>query len=300
MSTACMVLFPYSGYGPDDRDRAENFRKIINTCRANVKDRPTVVVLNKDTVRRGAAKAFLDEFNKPSKRDEVDIHEVWSVDSCQMWLAGWGYLLDSPEAPSRIVQVPGDIDVIEDIDLFLGNLKKFIKVNFAQMFVGDYVGRGTSAKDLIDRYGTLPLLANWFPAVSHKILGLKLSKPRSEFLNIDTGLLEKLLAKRKFAYEQTLNMLIRAWDVKTEDENSLVEAYFLGRISDDATYRNYRECIDQIERTERMLRLIWRELNDPVRTGRSYSDFIDNYFVLDQRSTAIRGTAVVTIRNLIK
>lgn len=300
MTTRTVILFPYSGY-EGNKTREENFLGVVDQCRKVTGTTP-LVVLNRDTELRRAAATFLTEFGDDGA---VEILKVWSVDTCQMWLAGWGHIIDHYPKTTRIAQVPGDIDLIEDKPSFLAELRNFLRAKTPAIIVGDFkTGQTLSAKDLIDLYGTLPLLANWFPEVSKGILGIPLSKPRSEFLNIKRDVLQKLLDYRKFAYEQTLNMLIRLWHRGGLNWTDGIDRFDLGVVRDDSKYREYRDCLDQVERTERMLRLIWREIHEPKPpedpTGyKEYRDYINDYILHDQRSTAIRETAIITIRNLI-
>mgnify|MGYP000311785464 CR=1 FL=1 len=146
-------------------------------------------------------------------------------------------------------------------------------------------------------------MANWFPEITQKILKkpLALNKPRSEFINIDIGVLQELLAKKVFAYEQTLNILIQAWDFNKKDWVYSIHNYNLGSFTDDGGIRQYAECVNQIERTERMMKFLWREKYKPSKNSgnQKYQEFIDKYHNLDLISTAIRENSRVTIRNLL-
>ena len=293
MSTKVVIMFPYSGYDSGS-DRERLFWKTINLCRRMTANPRPVVVLNKDTERRGQAGTFLAD----PRLANVDIHKVWSVDTCQMWLAGWGYVIDGPQNVSRIVQLPGDLDMVKEEVTFFNSLRAFVALSEPwDIIIGDFsTGERFGAKDLIDQYGTYALLANWFPEISQKILSLPLNKPRSEFLNIRVRTLEELLNFRKFAYEQTLNMLIRSWDLSAENWRYQIHSFQLGTLQDEIGFRRYRDCLDQIERTERMLKLLWREIYEPLYTS---GDFINQYHRLDQRSTSIRENARITIRTLL-
>lgn len=298
MATKTVIMFPYSGYKANTT-REELFWEIISHCREVADDPAPLVVLNRDTERRDQAQVFL----RDRRSKEVTIHRAWSVDSCQMWLAGWGALIDSCPDASRVVQLPGDIDAVADKRGFFASLGVFIALREPwDLVIGDFAtGEMFSAKDLIDLYGTYPLLANWFPEISRKIQTLPLYKPRSEFLNMSCTALEGMMSCRKFAYEQTLNMLIRSWDFDRRNWKHRIASHRLGTLHDDRTFRQYRECLDQIERTERMLRLVWREVNEPPPGApqTTYKEFNDEYDKLDQKSTAIRENARLTIRSLL-
>lgn len=317
MKTWVMISFPYGGYGRGSA-RERNFRALVDSCCSNLPGCKPLVVLNRDTEQKplpsggsgngsgGQAQAFLDEFGEGGRQaGMVDIMRVWSVDTCQMWLAGWGRILDRDDvAPAdHIATLPGDIDIIADTMGFLHQaLPAFLKGRVDDIVIGDFTaGEALSAKDLIDRYGTLPLLANWFPDTSKALLEKHISKPRSEFLNVRCEVLEELLLRhRKFAYEQTLNLLIRAWDGAAATWRYSVGRTDLGVIEDSREQRKFRDCLDQIERTERMLRLIWRETHEPDNpSSPAYAEFVDRYTHLDRFSTAVRETAVITLRNLL-
>jgi hypothetical protein len=45
----------------------------------------------------------------------------------------------------------------------------------------------------------------------------------------------------------------------------------LGTLSDNKSFRNYRSSIDQIERIERMLALLWREIKAPKKDRQGHA-----------------------------
>ncbi|MGK7924681.1 MAG: hypothetical protein AB4290_05400 [Spirulina sp.] len=315
MTSKVVITFPYSGYEANDA-RETIFWQIVEMART-VDDRP-IVILNKDTENRERAKVFTQD--KRSKENEkiVEIVRVWSVDTCQMWLAGWGYVIDNYESADRVVLLPGDIDTVMNGKRFFALLKTFIVAKAPDIAIGDFTSfTRDSSKELIDTYGTYALLANWFDEVSRAIQSLPLLKPRSEFLNIRISVLRKLLSYRKFAYEQTLNMLVRSWDFQQHNWIYDINIHLLGQLQDDKELRKYRDTLDQIERTERLLKLLWREVHEPQKPKREdyssdakyqeeiekynakYKEFVDNYHMLDQQSTNIRDSARITIRSLL-
>lgn len=323
MSTQVVIMFPYSGYDPDTdlgKQREKIFWKVVETCRTitATEDRLPVVILNRDTQKRGNAQAFLADpranQDGDSKNRQVSIRRTWSVDTCQMWLSGWGDVLDTANVKDddHIVQLPGDVDVVDDNTYgqsFFDKLSTFIDMRSWDIVVGDFTSGDTfNAKELIDLYGTFALMANWFPDIAQRIRRLPLKKPRSEFINIRVKTLNELLEHRKFAYEQTLNMLIRSWDPEKKDWKYKIKTEALGTLKDDSTFRQYRDCLDQIERTERMLKLLWREVNEVdakllqvnhQEYKEQYQAYIDFYDRLDRRSTSIRENARIIIRNIL-
>ena len=345
-NTIILVIFPYGGYTKDDKNLENNFWELIKKCQKYSKYKP-IVVINRDTIIGKKAERFSkqnlvvnnniveiskkDSLLNPNAADNlkknVDLLEVWSVDTCQMWLHGWGQIIDknenlpSGEKIERIIQLPGDIEKITDKPDFYKKLNDFCstsictidddtssKVSCYDIVLGDFETEKFVGKSLIDSYGTFPLLANWFPKISKKIFSLKIYKPRTEFLNLRVDILKKLLEYRPFAYEQTLNMLINLINLRDEKRDDKqkefkysIGRYNLGNIEDHSDYRDYQECLDQIERTERMLKYLWREANAPEDTedDQEFKKFMDDYDFLCQRSQAICETARVTIRSLL-
>jgi len=316
-----IIMFPYSGYDNNTQPRkarGEMFCELIDTIRnhtEDIVDKKPVIILNRDTERRGQAKALLDS----SLSQELDIQRVWSVDTCQMWLHGWGYLIDR-DAPwttckrigknntkkqiDRIVLLPGDIETASD-RFFSRDLRLFASATKPKVVVGDFeTGERLGAKEMIDIYGTYPLLANWFPEISKCVRDLPLERPRSEFINISLDVLSEILGYRKFAYEQTLNIIIRCWNFSRKTWKYEPQPVPLGPVKDDSEGRRYRECMDQIERSERLLKLLWREIHDPeegvadIRFG-DYRELSDRYEDLDRRSTDIRDTSRIIIRSFL-
>ena len=70
-------------------------------------------------------------------------------------------------------------------------------------------------------------------------------------MNIKTSVLKDLLINnRNFAYEQTLNFIIKCWDYDKAKWKYNITTSPLGSLSDNKSLRDYRSCIDQIERIE--------------------------------------------------
>ena len=298
MTIHSIIIFPYSGY-KEGSQREKMFWDIVQCCRQVNKNKAPIVVLNHDTEEQKQAKSFLKDTR--TVNEEVQILRAWSVDTCQMWLNGWGHIIDSPETTDedRIVLLPGDIDTVAIKDEFISKLESFIVMGRWDIIIGDFSsGSRYNAKELIDWYGTYALMANWFPKVARGIHNKHLNKPRSEFLNIKVKVLRELLGFRKFAYEQTLNILIRSWDFDKDDWKYEPNVENLGELKDDTSSRQYRDCLDQIERTERMLKLLWREIKYRDKNN-SPSEFINLYDQLDRNSTSIRENSRIIIRNFL-
>ena len=288
-------IFPYTGYNKGSR-REELFWRLTGIAQ-KIDPRP-VIVINEDTCDRGQASAF---FADPRQNGtEFDIIKVWSVDTCQMWLHGWGHIFDHYPNVDRIVQLPGDIDYVEDESEFTNILRVFITHSAFDIVIGDFkISDRFGAKMLIDEYGTYPLLSNWFPQLTQAIFELSIFRPRSEFLNFNAQTLRDLLRFRKFAYEQTLNILISAWDFEKNIWRYEVSAFSLGSVKDDSSQRQFLATLDQIERTERLIKLRWREIYLPLSNNDNYAQFLSLYNKLDRHSTAVREAAGITIQALL-
>ncbi|MBN1870896.1 MAG: hypothetical protein JW847_10010 [Candidatus Omnitrophica bacterium] len=294
-----VIIFPYRGY--ENNKRCEwYFWWTVDRCK-KIDPRP-IVMLPTDTVIRQDAASFL----KDERCQTLEVVQTWSVDTCQTWLAGWGHVLDKYPEAERIVLLPGDLDYVNEDVEFYDNLGGFIETSSSDIAIGDFgTGNKYSAKGLVDTYGSYPLLANWFPEVSKRIRSLPLHRSRSEFLNIKTSVLRDLLINnRNFAYEQTLNFLIKCWNHDESKWRYHISVSPLGSLSDNKSFRNYRSCVDQIERIERMLSLLWREIKEPKKkTGVSdkkfeeqYAVFSDEYDKLCTKSNGILETARTTLR----
>lgn len=297
-----ILIFPYTGY--ENNKKCEwYFWWTIDLCKTI--DPKPIVALSRDTVIRGEAISFL----KDPRFKTLEVLEVWSVDTCQTWLAAWGHILDFYPETERIVTLPGDIDFVHEDLAFYENLKRFVESSDSDIAIGDFrTGDKSSAKGLVDTYGTYPLLANWFPEISKNIRAMPLIRPRSEFLNIKTPILRDLLINnRKFSSEQTLNFLIKSWDHAEAVWRHKVTSMQLGTLSDIKSFRDYRGCVDQIERLEWMLSLLWREIKEPKKKKgvpdkqfeAQYSEFSDEYDKLRTRSKAAMETARTTLRALL-
>ncbi len=297
-----VIIFPYQGY--ENNEQCEwYFWWTIERCK--LIDPKPIVVIPRTTVIRGDAVSFL----KDERSKDLEIIETWSVDTCQTWITGWGHVLDNYPETKRLVQLPGDMDHVNDDVHFYNNLTDFIEITDSDISIGDFgTGDKYSAKSLVDTYGTYSLLANWFPEISQGIRSLPLHRPRSEFLNIKTSVLRDLLINnRNFAYEQTLNFLIKSWNYDEAKWKYNVSISPLGSLSDNKSLRDYRSCIDQIERIERMLSLLWREIKEPRKKNsvddasfeEQYTAFSTEYDNLRTKSKGIMETARTTLRALL-
>ncbi len=299
MNSKPVIIFPYRGY--ENNEKCEwYFWWTVDRCK-EIDSRP-IVMLPRDTVIRQDAASFL----KDKRSKALEVVQTWSVDTCQTWLAAWGHVLDNYPKTERIVQLPGDIDYVKEDVEFYDNLTGFIKITSSDIAIGDFgTGDKYSAKGMVDTYGTYPLLANWLTEIAQGIKSLPLHRPRSEFLNIKTSVLRDLIINnRNFAYEQTLNFLIKSWNYEKGEWKYNISTHPMGSFSDDKSFRAYSGCIDQIERIERIISLLWREIKEPKKNDsvsdkefeEQYTAFSNEYDHLRSKSKGITETARTTLR----
>ena len=99
--TRVSLIFPYIGDDDEVRDKLiQIIEAILKTGNnLNTSNMKPVLIVNKDTVYRQMYKKFENYLGKKGKiglldKDKIDIKEVWAVDTCQMWLAGFGKIID--------------------------------------------------------------------------------------------------------------------------------------------------------------------------------------------------------------
>ncbi|HKQ03763.1 MAG TPA: hypothetical protein VJ464_01425 [Blastocatellia bacterium] len=243
------------------------------------------------------ARARFDNFLATEIKPHSKIIEAWCVDTCQMWLTGLGRASDDNDALAAVYWlIPGDFDY-DNVE----GKKVLAKFEEIPMFV--YQGREVdlslgeikvplnSAKQLIDTYGTYGLLYNWFPAEAQGIR-LITDKPRTEFFAISDSYLKYVLSKRWYAYEQTIVLLLHAMSGQNPVRG--IRKVELGKIQDEDQGRSRLEgAMQQVERTERVLKLFWRERHGDDRAWR------ERFRVLDRQSEQVRGAAMVIFEQIL-
>jgi hypothetical protein len=114
-------------------------------------------------------------------------------------------------------------------------------------------------------------------------------RPRSEFFAVRHGFLSEVLRHRWYPYEQTVFMLLQA-----VFGNKRISRFLVGNISDLPEGREpLNSAMQQVERTERLLKSVWRQRNH------SRPNWTDQYRVLDSQSEQLRRTAFVILQNLL-
>jgi hypothetical protein len=215
-----------------------------------------------------------------------------------MWLTGLGKACDGNEALAAIYWlIPGDFQYdtteghevlakLEEIPMFIYDERGI------DLSLGEIKVPLNSAKQLIDTYGTYGLLYNWFPTEAQGIR-LITDKPRTEFFAISDSYLRYVLSKRWYAYEQTIVLLLHAMGAGLQPIRP-IRKIELGSIQDEEQGRSRLEgAMQQVERTERVLKLFWRERHSEDRAWR------EQFRVLDRQSEQIRGAAMVIFEQIL-
>jgi hypothetical protein len=244
------------------------------------------------------------KYDERNKKDFSDFRDVcvekhsrvidaWCVDTCQMWLAGLGAAYDQENSPGDSYWIiPGDFDYAsehgDDVLGILPQLPNVVMNHDQDICLGEIEVPLNSSKQLIDTYGTYGLLYNWFPHEAQEIR-LKTDKPRTEFFAISHSFLREVLRQRWYAYEQTIIILLQAILGKKR-----IHTEKLGKISDLPQGRDtLSAAMQQVERTERVLKLFWRERNQ------QQADWSERFKKLDTQSGQIRSAALVILENLL-
>jgi hypothetical protein len=223
-----------------------------------------------------------------------EVVDAWAVDSCQMWLAGFGKAFDIKVTGEDVYWlIPGDFSYSttpgQKLVAVLPSLPDAVSAHEQDFAVGETKASPNSSKQLIDIYGTYGLLYNWFPQEAQEIRRIT-DKPRTEFFAIRHSFLREILRQRWYAYEQTIVILLHGVIGRKR-----IHMMPLADVSDLPQGRDtLAAAMTQVERTERVLKLFWRERNE------HQADWPDRFRVLDAQSEQIRGAALVILQNLMR
>ncbi|MGA2863330.1 MAG: hypothetical protein ABSF95_02470 [Verrucomicrobiota bacterium] len=253
--------------------------------------RPLTVMDRKTYYAREADPAFLD-FKRNTIARHSDILDAWCVDTCQMWYSGLGQASEQGGSEDVYWLVPGDFNygtpVGQEVLGRLHDLPEIIAELDQDLCIGEIATDHNDSKQLIDTYGTFALLYNWFPAEAQEIRQFT-ERPRSEFFAIRHRFLREVLLQRWYAYEQTVVMLLQAVFSQRR-----ISRFFVGHISDLPEGReSLASAMQQVERTERVLKSLWRERNQP-RPG-----WTEQYHLLETQSERVRRTALTILQSLL-
>ncbi len=286
-----VVIYPIRQ--PESGGDLEELYRLISRLDAD-KDRyarPITVMDHKTRLASARDKSFL-EFRTGTLAPHSDILDAWCVDTCQMWYSGLG-LAFSRGAPGDVYWlIPGDFNYGSARGReVLGRLHDLPEICLElgeDICIGEIATDHNNSKQLIDTYGTFALLYNWFPTEAQEIRGYT-ERPRSEFFAIRHEFLAETLAQRWYAYEQTVVVLLQA-----VLNHKRISRFLVGEISDLPEGRDsLASAIQQVERTERVLKSLWREHNEAA------AGWSDRYRLLEAQSEQVRRTALSILQNLL-
>jgi hypothetical protein len=286
-----VIIYPFR-QPEDGSDLVELYQLIarLNTEKDKYA-RPITVMDRKTHYRAEQNTAFLN-FRKNTVARHSDILDAWCVDTCQMWYAGLGMAYEKGAPEDVYWLIPGDFNygttVGKEVLGRLHDLPEICLELHQDLCIGEIETDHSNSKQLIDTYGTFGLLYNWFPTEAQEIRQYT-ERPRSEFFAVRHGFLQEVLRQRWYAYEQTMVMLLQAIFGQKQ-----ISRFFVGNISDLPQGKDsLGSAMQQVERTERVLKTFWRERNEP-RSG-----WTDQYRLLENQSEQVRRTALIILQNLL-
>jgi hypothetical protein len=253
--------------------------------------RPLTVMDRKTHYAMEGSPAFL-KFRRDTVARHSDLVDAWCVDTCQMWYAGLGRAFELGGPQDVYWLIPGDFNygtvIGQEVLSRLHDLPEIIAELDQDLCIGEIETDPGNVKHLIDTYGTFALLYNWFPAEAQQIRQLT-ERPRSEFVALSHRFLREVLRQRWYAYEQTMVMLLQAVFGRRR-----ISRFFVGNISDLPEGReSLASAMQQVERTERVLKTLWQERNEPTR------GWTERYRTLEAQSEQVRRAALVILQNLL-
>ena len=250
-----------------------------------VMDRKTHFTMNGDSTFR--------DFRRDVVARHSDILDAWCVDTCQMWYSGLGLAFEKGGDRDVYWLIPGDFNygtpTGHEVLGHLHDLPEIILELDQDFCIGEIATDHNNSKQLIDTYGTFALLYNWFPAEAEEIRQFT-ERPRSEFFAVHHSFLRQALAQRWYAYEQTVVMLLQAVFNKQR-----ISRFFVGNISDlPEGKESTASALQQVERTERVLKAVWRERNH------DRPEWLEDYRQLEIQSEQVRHAALTIFQHLLK
>ena len=286
-----VVIYPFKQ--PGEYSDLESLYELVARLdgERDIYARPITVVDRKTYAANEHNKEFL-AFRKKVVARHSDILDAWCVDTCQMWYSGLGMAADRGMDGDVYWLIPGDFNygtkTGHDV---LGRLHDLPEISLEleqDLCIGEISTDHNNSKQLIDTYGTFALLYTWFPAEAVEIRQFT-ERPRSEFFAVRHGFLREAMRQRWYAYEQTVVMLLQAIFAKKQ-----ISRFCVGNISDLPEGReSLASAMQQVERTERVLKTLWRERNEERR------GWTAQYRLLEAQSEQARRTAQGIFENLL-
>ncbi|MBM3832906.1 MAG: hypothetical protein FJ403_06475 [Verrucomicrobia bacterium] len=286
-----VIIYPFRQ--PNGYSDLEQLYRLVARLDADKQKyaRPITVIDRKTHYAMEANEEFL-KFRENTVARHSDILDAWCVDTCQMWYCGLGKAFESGGPEDVYWLIPGHFNygtpIGQEVLGRLHDLPEIILELKQDVCIGEIATDHNNSKQLIDDYGTFALLYNWFPAAAQEIRQFT-ERPRSEFFAVCHSFLGDVLRQRWYAYEQTVVMLLQA-----VFSSKRISRFFVGNISDLPEGReSFSSALQQVERTERVLKSIWREKNQTT------ASWTEQYRVLEGQSEQIRRTAAVILKNLL-
>jgi hypothetical protein len=286
-----VVIYPFNQ--PSDYSDLEELYAMVARLDADKKSyaRP-ITVLDRKTHYAAEASQSYRSFRKDMMSKYSDVLDAWCVDTCQMWYTGLGRACEQGQMGDVYWLIPGDFNygsaVGQEVLRRLHELPDIVRELKQDFCVGEIAAHHSDSKQLIDTYGTFALLYSWFPGEAQGIRNIT-ERPRSEFFAISHGYLREVLRQRWYAYEQTMVMLLKAVFSQRQ-----ISKFFVGGISDlPQGKESLASAVQQVERTERVLKSLWLEWNQPK------SGWVEQYCALEKQSDQVRRTALLILRTVL-
>jgi hypothetical protein len=286
-----VIIYPFRQ--PKDYTDLEGLYDLVTRLDAEKRryHRPITVMDRKTYHANQANKAFLD-FRSRTVAKHSHILDIWAVDTCQMWYSGLGLAFEKGQPDDVYWLIPGDFNygspVGREVLSRLHDLPEIIEELDQDLCIGEIAANHNNSKQLIDTYGTFALLYTWFPAEAQEIRAMT-ERPRSEFFAIRHGFLQEVLRERWYASEQTVVMLLKA-----VSSQKRISRFLVGDISDLPEGReSVASAMQQVERTERVLKSLWLELNQDK------AGWIEQFRLLENQSERVLRTGLIILRNLL-
>lgn len=286
-----IIIYPFRN--PADYSHLEELYRLVSRLDA---DRETyarpVTVMDRKTYFSVEHDAAFQRFRKSVVAKHSDLLDAWCVDTCQMWYSGLGAAHERGGAEDVYWLIPGDFNYGtpggREVLSRLHDLPEIIVELNQDFCIGEIATDHAHSKHLIDTYGTLALLYTWFPKEAQEIRQFT-ERPRSEFFAIRHGFLGEVLRQRWFAYEQTMVTLLHA-----VFGDRRISRFQVGQISDlPSDGESFAAASQQVERTERVLKNLWRE-----RNGKE-DDWANRFRALEAESDQVRRAALTVLQNLL-
>ena len=304
-----IIIYPFGK--PNYTSLGALYDKLIKKLseKTDIYSRP-ITIINQQTHHNNTFWGHLDQqkykeqvqFFTNFQHDYVEAYSVveqsWSVDTCQMWLDGFGKAYQEGNKGDVYWLIPGDFDYDKDAgkEVFqkIEEIPRLVRDGSYDLMLGEITVSLNSSKQLIDTYGTYGLLYNWFPAEAQGIRTIT-DKPRTEFFAISHSFLDAVLRRRWYPYEQTIVILLHG--MRGKEQARRIHKIDLGEISDSSDHRDsLASAMQQVERTERVLKLYWREYHEQTQDP----NWRETFRKLDSQSQQIRGAALVILEQILR